>query len=237
MTYKAILFDKDGTLFDFNKTWANWSHRFLLELSGNNPDLARRLGDAVGFEHDFKVFRENSVLVSHTPHEIADHLLPLLPGATKSGIITSMSVMTAEVPQAEATPLVPLLSELVCRGLVLGVVTNDSEAPTRRHLADACVADAFHMVLASDSGFAPKPAPDMILAFAETTGIEPSQILMIGDSQHDLKAAKAAGVDGLAVLTGIARRAQLAPWAVDVIPSIATLPTWLDANVPSVSAA
>ena len=229
--YKAILFDKDGTLFDYHKTWANWSRRFLLEMSGGDNALARRLGHAVGFELDFVAFREDSILVSHTPHEIAEQLLPLLPGATLSGIVTSMSVMTAEVPQAEATPLEPLLAELAARGITMGVVTNDLENPTRRHLEEAGVASAFQMVLACDSGYAPKPAPDMLLAFAETGGFAPEDVLMIGDTTHDLQMAGNAGVDALAVSFGAHPRALLlAESPVACIDTPAELRTWLLAN-------
>ena len=30
---KGLLFDKDGTLFDFDKTWNNWTSRILSEIS------------------------------------------------------------------------------------------------------------------------------------------------------------------------------------------------------------
>lgn len=235
--YKAILFDKDGTLFDYNKTWANWSRRFLLHLAKDNADKARVLGDAVGFDFDASQFREDSILVAHTPHEIAEALLPRLPECTLTSILKLMSDMTSEVPQAEATPLGPLLEELTSRGLVLGVATNDTEAPTRRHLDEAGIAKAFRMVLACDSGFTPKPAPDMLLAFAECVGVEPGQVLMIGDSAHDIVAARAAGMGALAVLTGIAGRSQLEPLADAVLPSLAGLPAWLDQQAVTETAA
>ncbi|WP_193141590.1 HAD family hydrolase [Meridianimarinicoccus sp. MJW13] len=234
---KAILFDKDGTLFDFNKTWANWSQKFLMHLAADDLVRARRLGDAVGFDIAAGMFRKDSILVSATPHDITDALLPHLPGAMKSNILRLMSRLTAEVPQAEATPLEPLLSELIGRGLVLGVVTNDTLEPTRRHLQEFGVTEAFAMVLASDSGFAAKPAPDMLLAFSETVGLDPAEIVMIGDSSHDLVAARAAGMPSIAVLTGIADRAQLEPLADAVLPSVAGLPGWLDQRCPTRSAA
>jgi phosphoglycolate phosphatase len=108
------------------------------------------------------------------------------------------------------------------------VAPNDTEAPTLRHLQEAGICTAFRMVLACDSGFTPKPAPDMLLAFAESVGVEPGEVLMIGDSAHDIQAARAAGMGALAVLTGIAGRAQLEPLADAVLPSVAGLPTWLD---------
>lgn len=236
-TISAILFDKDGTLFDFNKTWANWSRQFLVELAGHNISVARRLAQAVDFDFDLLSFRQGSVLVSDTPNDIARALLPFLPGASMAAIVTRMSALTANVVQAEATPLVPLMGELSARGLSLGVVTNDAEVPARAHLRASGVHDTFRHVIGCDSGFPPKPRPDMLLAFSEMTGIEPRRIVMVGDSAHDMQAAKEAGMMRVAVLTGAATRAQLTPISDVVLPSIAALPRWLDASSLSVTAA
>jgi phosphoglycolate phosphatase len=226
---EAILFDKDGTLFDYHKTWADWSRLFLMDMAGGDRAVARVLASAVGFDIDFVAFRPDSIMVSDPPNEIARALLPHLPGASLAGVVTRMAVLSAAVPQAEATPLVPLMDELRGRGLTLGVVTNDMEGPTRTHLRTAGLDAAFERILASDSGFAAKPAPDMLLAFAEMTGHDPSRVLMVGDSAHDMIAARAAGMRRVAVLTGSATRAQLEPLADAVLPSIAGLPKWLSA--------
>ncbi|PWR04038.1 phosphatase [Meridianimarinicoccus roseus] len=236
-TIKAILFDKDGTLFDYHKTWANWSRAFLLDMAQGDAALARKLGDAVGFEWDFSAFRKDSTLVSHTPNDIAAALLPLLPGASMAGIVTRMSTLSATVPQAEATPLVPLMDELMGRGFTLGVVTNDMERPARAHLREAGIEAAFERIIACDSGFPAKPAPDMLLAFAEMCGLEPGEVLMVGDSAHDMAAARRAGMPRVAVLTGVATRALLEPLADAVLPSVAGLPKWLRAQQPGQCAA
>lgn len=234
---KAILFDKDGTLFDFHRTWANWSRGFLLDLSGGDMRLAQVLAASVGFDLDGPAFRRDSILVSHTPQDIAMALLPHLPGASLAGIVTRMSALSAAVRQAEATPLVPLMEELRHRGLMLGVVTNDLEAPARAHLRDAGVDAAFARIIACDSGFAAKPAPDMLLAFCEMVGLDPDAVVMVGDSPHDMVAARAAGMHRVAVLTGTASRAQLEPLAQAVLPSVAGLPRWLDARMAALFAA
>lgn len=236
-TIKAILFDKDGTLFDFHRTWANWSRGFLLDLSGGDTRLAQALAAAVGFDLDAPAFHRDSILVCHTPTEIATALLPHLPGASRAGIVTRMSALSAAVRQAEATPLVPLMDELRGRGLTLGVVTNDLESPARAHLREAGVDSAFARVIACDSGFAAKPAPDMLLAFCEMVGLEPAQVVMVGDSPHDMIAARGAGMHRVAVLTGVASRAQLEPLAQAVLPSVAALPRWLDARATDLFAA
>jgi phosphoglycolate phosphatase len=51
---------------------------------------------------------------------------------------------------------------------------------------------------------------------------------MVGDSLHDLQAGRAAGLRCVAVLTGIAGRADLAPHAEAVLDHVGLLPDWLD---------
>lgn len=236
-TISAILFDKDGTLFDYHKTWANWSRDFLIALSDSDMRLARRLALAVDFDLDSVAFRPDSVLVGENPHDIARALLPVLPGASIAGIVTRISMLSADVARAEATPLIPLMLELSSRGLKLGVVTNDTEVLARSHLRTSGVHDLFDYVLGCDSGFSPKPSPDMLLAFSEMTGITPEDIAMVGDSAQDMSAARDAGMVSVAVLTGVEQHSQLAQMADLVLPSIAGLPRWLDAEKPAETAA
>ena len=50
---------------------------------------------------------------------------------------------------------------------------------------------------------------------------------MVGDSLHDLDAGRAAGMRTVAVLTGIAGAAALAPHADVVLNHIGELPDWV----------
>jgi len=119
---------------------------------------------------------------------------------------------------------------LKARGLKLGVATNDSEVPARAHLDRHGLTGLLDFIAGWDSGHGAKPAPGMCLAFASTTGLDPGQVLMVGDSLHDLDAGRAAGMRPVAVLTGIARAGDLAPHAEVVLPDIGALPAWLDAQ-------
>jgi phosphoglycolate phosphatase len=69
----------------------------------------------------------------------------------------------------------------------------------------------------------------MALAFARFLGAEPSQIVMVGDSRHDLDCAKVAGAIAVAVLSGPAERNALEPHADFVIDHIGDLPGLLAA--------
>ena len=61
-------------------------------------------------------------------------------------------------------------------------------------------------------------------------GLDPAQIVMVGDSRHDLVAGRAAGMACVAVLTGMADQATLAPYADAVLPDITALPAWIAAR-------
>ena len=64
-------------------------------------------------------------------------------------------------------------------------------------------------------------------AFINETGLNPANVMMVGDSIHDLKAGRAAGVKTCGVETGPATREELAPFADFVLPSIGGLPDLL----------
>jgi phosphoglycolate phosphatase len=63
----------------------------------------------------------------------------------------------------------------------------------------------------------------MVEAFARHTGLAAQEIALVGDSTHDLHAARAAGAIAIAVLSGPASREELEPHADYVIGSIADL--------------
>jgi len=226
----ALVFDKDGTLFDYATTWEAWAKSVLLKFAGADLPFARRLGAAIGFDVDAGRFDPTSIAIAGTTADIADALEPELPNQTAAQIETLLNQEAAHAPQSEAVPLRALLRELAGRGLRLGVATNDTETAARVHLAGAGVEAQFDFIAGYDSGFGGKPAPGQLLAFAEAVGVAPENCVMIGDSTHDLDAGRAAGMTCIGVLTGPAVQADLAPFADAVLPDIGHLPAWLDAR-------
>lgn len=229
---RGIVFDKDGTLFDFVATWGAWTRALLMDLAGDDAARATILGEAIGYDLPQRRFLPWSPVIAGTPGEIAEALLPHLPGASPLTLVARMNQLAAEAPQAEAVPLAPLMAVLKGRGLRLGVATNDAEGPARAHLAAAGVEDLFDFVAGFDSGHGSKPAPGQLLAFAEAQGLAPAQVAMVGDTRHDLHAARAAGMTAVAVLTGLARAEDLSPFADQVLPDIGHLPDWLAGRAP-----
>ncbi|WP_195820772.1 HAD family hydrolase [Roseobacter sp. MH60115] len=226
---RGALFDKDGTLFDFAATWEAWAAAFLEGLT-SDAQKAAALGKVIGFDYAQRRFQPDSVVIAGTPGEVAETLLPHMPGHSVASLLDFLNEEAEQAPQVEAVPLVPFLSGLRQKGLRLGVATNDAEAPARTHLARAGVTGFFDFIAGFDSGHGGKPAPGQLLAFAEAVDLPVEQIVMVGDSTHDLQAGRAAGMRCVGVLTGLADRDVLAPHADAVFDDISALPAWIAAQ-------
>lgn len=226
----GVIFDKDGTLFDFRRSWGAWAQDMLAQLA-DNPEHATRMANAIGYDLKTKEFAPDSPVIASTAHEIAKALAVHLPDQTVAEIEARINAAAALAAMVPAVPLRPLLEALRASGLRLGLATNDTEVPARAHLAAHGLTDLFDFIAGHDSGHGAKPGPGMCLAFAEATGLDPARVAMVGDSLHDLHAGRAAGMVCVAVLTGIAPAALLAPHADVVLPDIGGLPAWLGQSV------
>lgn len=224
---EAIIFDKDGTLTDFHATWSAGTRSIFRAIVGDDPERHRRMGAAIGFDWDTGEFASGSVGVSGPESALLDALSGAVPELDRSELERRYFAASGTVVQQPAVSLRPFFEGLRADGFVLGVVTNDNAASARRQLAEFEVLPLLDFVAGADSGFGAKPGPGMLLAFAEATGMAPERTLMVGDTLHDLHAAASAGMPALAVLTGAARKADLAPFAEAVLPDIGHLPRWL----------
>ena len=227
MPIDALLFDKDGTLFDFAATWGAFGRAVLLSLADGDEGRAVELGEVIGFDFAKSQYAPDSVVVAQTGDEIADVLLPHLPGQSHAQIVEALNVASVGSQQVPAIPLMPFLDGLRAAGLKLGVATNDAEAPALEHLASVGIRDHFDFVAGYDSGHGFKPGPGQLLAFAKHVDIDPARIAMVGDSSHDLQAGRAAGMVTIGVLTGLAEAETLEPLADVVLPNIGHIPDWL----------
>ena len=224
---KGLIFDKDGTLFDFAATWGAWVQHLLRTETADAPDNLAPLADVLGYDLANATFRKNSIVIAATAREIATVALPYLADNDVDVVLKRFNAAASAAPQVEAAPLIPFLTGLRDAGLKLGVATNDSEAPARAHLDAAHVTPLFDFVAGSDSGYGGKPQTGQLDAFCAAMNLPSEACAMVGDSTHDLHAGRAAGMTTIAVLTGMAEHDDLAPFADVVLPSIADLPGWL----------
>lgn len=227
MPIDALLFDKDGTLFDFAATWGAFGRSTLLRLTDGDEGKAAQLGRSIGFDFAQNRYEPHSIVIAGTVGEVADSLLPYVSGYARSELVDLLNMESAKAEQVQAVPLDAFLQGLRTAGLKLGVATNDGEAPAEQHLISVGIRAHFDFVAGYDSGHGFKPGPGQLLAFASHVGIDPSCIAMVGDSRHDLEAGRAAGMVTVGVLTGVAGPDELEPVADVVLPDIGHIPAWL----------
>ena len=119
--------------------------------------------------------------------------------------------MTTAYPGAVET-----VRALHAAGHPLGLVTAKLEVGARRALALIGVEACFTAVVGMDATAKHKPEPEPVWHALSLLGdVPPSRALFVGDSTHDMRAGRAAGVRTAAALWGPSAREQLAPTAPD----------------------
>jgi phosphoglycolate phosphatase len=230
MNIRGVIFDKDGTLFDFQSTWGIWTAQVLARIAGSDEALLQQLAEALGYDTQTRRVQPGSVIVAATPMDIAAVVKDCIPALSQTQICDWLNEEAKTAPQVLVTDLHRLTAELRRINLGLCVMTNDAETPARSHLASVQALDLFDFVIGSDSGFGAKPQAAPLLALADKMEIPAAACVMVGDSTHDLRAGRAAGMRAVAVLTGLAEADELAPLADAVLPDVSHLPAWISAQ-------
>ena len=223
---KGLLFDKDGTLFDFDATWGAWAKQFISELSLGDDGVQGQLSEAFKLDWTAGKFLPNSPIIAGTFEEIIKAVLNVRPDIDRHQLVEMASQGGQDAELVAVCDLASLFEDLSIN-YKLGIATNDTEKSARGHIERAGVARFFDFVVGWDSGYGAKPHKGMCTAFAIHAKLDPTEIVMIGDSEFDILAGKAAGMTTLGVLTGPAAREELSLIADDVINSIENLPRWL----------
>lgn len=228
---KGILFDKDGTLVDFQKTWFAIGDLMALQAAEGDRERANALLEVAGYDFENHCFKADSVFAAGTNAEIVALWYPDASEEERQALTAGFNTMTAQAGAAASVPLPgskDAIAALHGSGFRLGVATNDSTSGAEQTLLALGIAQMFDAAYGYDAVANPKPAPDAIHAFADLTGLKPSEIAMVGDNRHDLEMARAGGA-GLvvAVLSGTGTRETLAPMADVILNSVADLPGFL----------
>jgi HAD superfamily hydrolase (TIGR01509 family) len=102
-----------------------------------------------------------------------------------------------------AEPLRPgvaaLIAEATRRGLTLAVVSSSPRTWVHEHLFRLGVLDRFAVIVCGDDVFRRKPAPDLYQLALRRTGLTADQVIAFEDSPPGVLAARAAGLQCVAV--------------------------------------
>ena len=223
----GVLFDKDGTLIDFQLTWGPAIHFVIHSLAQGDAEKVRAQAECLHFDVAARRFHATSPIIGGAAAHYGMAWAQSIGREDFASLREEIDELAAMACLESLTPVgepAAVLRELKALGLKLGLATNDAEASARRHLDRLELTEWLDFIAGYDSGHGAKPAPGMILAFAEEIGADPAEIALVGDTLHDLECARAAGAVAVAVLSGVATREDLAPHADCVIENIGELP-------------
>ena len=126
------------------------------------------------------------------------------------------------------------LEENRLKGIRNAVVTNKPERFVRSILDHFGLGGMIDIVVGGDSGPPRKPAPDMLLHVLRVSGVDASHALMVGDGPADIDAARAAGVQSIALRGGYTTVAADALGADLVIGGLGDLATAMETLAPAI---
>jgi len=195
---QAVIFDLDGTLVElFREHYSAFKgllkEKYGIEISEeefkgcygcSTEIILERLFKNHGIEADvnipwFKIERGKK-LKENLPEEI-----PPLPGA------------------------IELLEGLKSGGIKLALGTSNRLEDAEMILERAKLSGYFDEVSCSTEEIRGKPNPDIFLDAAEKLDTAPSECVVVEDSVNGIRAAKAAGMKAVAVLTGPVQRGEM----------------------------
>lgn len=193
---RAILFDKDGTVIDFNHTWHPLFLDLMAELTkrgGLDSQTKAELSAALGA--DEKAYANTSVFGTGTFAEIHHHIIQFIPDLSFDElkgmfrhIFENHDMDAKPIGNAEET-----LALLRQRGYILGIATADRHSNALVTLEKAGLLSSFDFIGGEDSVEKGKPYPDLMKLFCKQYELTPSQVAMVGDTMRDIEFAKNSG--------------------------------------------
>ncbi len=225
MKIKGIIFDKDGTLFDIQRSWSEWAKVFVTKFSNQHNLDTLKLAKAINFDLTSDKFVRESIFVHGSVNEVVDAIFQKFPQVMKKNIHEGLFEGSGDAKQIPLTNLHKLFNNL--ETITFGLVTNDSETNAIKHLEQHNLNQYFDMIIGYDSGYGSKPEPGQLEAFLRKTNLLTEEVLMIGDSTYDLVAANKINMPCLGVLSGTANKKDLSAHTPFIIDSIDELEAWL----------
>ncbi len=192
---QTVLFDLDGTLIDSVQLILE-SYRHTLAAHGLPPlsddEWLRGVGTPLSAQ--FAPWQDDqgtmeAMIATYREYNLANH-----------------DRMVREFPGVVET-----VRGVRARGLKTGLVTSKARQGALRGLRLVGLDDAMDVLVCADEVHNPKPHPEPVEKAVRLLRADPANTVYVGDSIHDLRSGRAAGVRTAAVLWGPFTRAHLAP--------------------------
>jgi phosphoglycolate phosphatase len=231
---QAIIFDKDGTLIDFDAMWGGWVIYLAEQLhlvSGLN--VRGPLCLAMGYDDGNKKVLAHGKLAATPMAQLYRLTVEVMQSlglgklAAEQAVEKGWCIPDPVILAKQFADTRELFGQLHSKGIKIGIATTDDRAPTQAMIEAFDIEEYISTMVCADDGIKAKPAPDMVLTICERMKIDPSRVMVVGDTTADLKMARSAGAGMVVgVLSGVSNARDLAPFADVLIESVAELLTY-----------
>ena len=214
MRYPLIVFDWDGTIIDSAATIAECIRESARDMGLPVP-TTEQASHVIGLGlHDSLRMAVPALQTEQYPQFVANYRRHFLAREDSMALFPGMKEVLVEFSTTHT----------------LAIATGKSRRGLDRALAAAGVGRYFSASRCADETD-PKPHPAMLLELMNELAFSKNQILMIGDTSHDLEMARAAEVDSLAVTYGAHPEGGLrACQPRGCVASVKELKAWLTQN-------
>lgn len=233
---QGIIFDKDGTLIDFDAMWGGWVVHLAKQLQAiSGLHVRETLCLAMGYDDANQKVLAHGKLAA-TPMAKLYRLtvevmqaLGLSAERAEQVVQQGWCIPDPVLLAKQFTDTRDLFEKLHHQKVKLAIATTDDRAPTQAMIEAFDIEDYLTTMVCADDGILAKPAPDMVLAICERMNIDPSKVMVIGDTTADLRMGRAAAA-GLVVgvLSGVSAASDLIPYADVLIDSVDELHTYAE---------
>ena len=230
----CIVFDKDGTLLDFDFTWghrtADWIRALATSAQGDAVQLDF-FAQAIGYDWTKQQVLPDGPIAVTT----AKKLVTLAAGALyrqglpwheaeRKALETIHDTLGSPMHAADIRPVGDVagtIQRFKDAGLKLAVATGDDRSPAETTLSLLGIADEMAIVVCGDDPLPEKPDPAILEYIAREIGVSTGQMLMVGDTVNDMLTGRNASVAGCIGITGsIGDPLKLAAYADVILTSI-----------------
>ncbi len=210
--YDAVVFDWDGTVMDS-------THTIVTAIQSACTDVGLPVPDASQASWVIGLSLESALY--HCVPELTAEQLPLFLDRYRFHFLQR----DPEIKLFDG--IVGLLEVLRTRQVVLGVATGKSRVGLDRVLGTTQLQNHFDTTRCADESFG-KPHPGMLLEIMDELSLRPEQVLMVGDTSHDIQMATSAGMDSMAVTYGAHdKRTLLEAEPTVMVSSVHEMQAWL----------
>jgi phosphoglycolate phosphatase len=190
MTFKAVLFDLDGTLLNTLEDLADAGNAALDDM-GFPPHEPEAYKAFVG--EGLLMLARRCLPQDHCDADTIERCAALI----RNSYLDLWRDKTHPYPG-----VAEMLSDAHGHGLALSVLSNKPDDFTHKCVEHFLARWHFEVVMGARDDLALKPAADGALEIAQRIGVLPEEFLYVGDTATDMRTACAAGMWGVGALWG-----------------------------------